>query len=184
MARKLARKRRLEESPLKRRCRHREEEACRQEEARAVNRQEKHAGAPRFREPPSREHARLTPRAAQAFTFTSSGRLKRERTRAAEKEQRRLHVPVAERLVDDPPPFVVLVHGPPQSGKSTLIKSLVKHYTRQNLFAVKGPITVVSGKSRRLQFVECGPELANMVSHALPACCLELRSDALFLLAD
>jgi ribosome biogenesis protein BMS1 len=47
-------------------------------------------------------------------------------------------------------------------GKSTLIKSLVKHYTRHNLSSVKGPITVVSGKQRRLQLVECGPELNNM----------------------
>ena len=49
-----------------------------------------------------------------------------------------------------------------QVGKSTLIKSLVKHYTRHNLSSVKGPITVVSGKQRRLQLVECGPELTNM----------------------
>jgi hypothetical protein len=47
-------------------------------------------------------------------------------------------------------------------GKTTLIKSLVKHYTRHNLSSVKGPITVVSGKQRRLQLVECGPELSNM----------------------
>jgi hypothetical protein len=50
-----------------------------------------------------------------------------------------------------------------QVGKSTLIKSLVKHYTRHNLSSVKGPITVVSGKQRRIQLVECGPELNNMV---------------------
>lgn len=51
-------------------------------------------------------------------------------------------------------------------GKTTLIKSLVKHYTRHNLTSVKGPVTVVSGKTRRLQFVECGPELAHMVDAA------------------
>lgn len=32
-----------------------------------------------------------------------------------------------------------------QVGKSTLIKCLVKHYTRQNLAEVLGPITVVAG---------------------------------------
>ena len=51
-------------------------------------------------------------------------------------------------------------------GKTTLIKSLVKHYTRHNLTSVKGPVTVVSGKTRRLQVVECGQELANMVDAA------------------
>ena len=39
----------------------------------------------------------------------------------------------------------------------------MKHYTRHNLSSVKGPITVVSGKQRRIQLVECGPELNNMV---------------------
>ncbi len=54
-------------------------------------------------------------RLAQAFIFSSAARSKREKTRVAEKEQRRLHVPILERPVDEPPPFVVLVHGPPQA---------------------------------------------------------------------
>ena len=41
---------------------------------------------------------------------------------------------------------MVAVCGPPQVGKSTLIRSLIKHYTRQNLTEIKGPITVVTGK--------------------------------------
>lgn len=36
-----------------------------------------------------------------------------------------------------------------------MIRSLIKHYTRQSVSEVKGPITVVSGKHRRLTFVEC-----------------------------
>ena len=54
-----------------------------------------------------------------------------------------------------------------QVGKTTLIKSLVKHYTRHNISAVMGPVTVVSGKHRRLQFVECGGELTQMVRFQL-----------------
>ena len=64
-------------------------------------------------------------------------------------------VPMVEKDSDEPPPYLVLVHGPPGVGKTTLIKNLVKHYTRQNLGEVKGPITLVSGKNRRLTFVEC-----------------------------
>ena len=64
-------------------------------------------------------------------------------------------VPVVEREVEEPPPFVVLVQGPPSVGKTTLIKNLIKHYTRQNVGEVKGPITLISGKSRRLTFIEC-----------------------------
>jgi ribosome biogenesis protein BMS1 len=64
-------------------------------------------------------------------------------------------VPVMDRASQEPPPFTVLVHGPPGVGKSTLIRNLVKHYTRHSLSEIKGPITVVSGKTRRLTFVEC-----------------------------
>lgn len=39
----------------------------------------------------------------------------------------------------------VLCCGGPQVGKTTLIQSLVKHYTKQNLPDTRGPITVVSG---------------------------------------
>ncbi len=52
---------------------------------------------------------------AQAFIFSSAARSKREKTRKAEREQRRLHVPIADRGGEEPPPFVVLVHGPPQA---------------------------------------------------------------------
>ena len=45
--------------------------------------------------------------------------------------------------------------GPPGVGKTTLIKALIKHYTRQNVADVRGPITLVSGKARRLTFIEC-----------------------------
>lgn len=53
--------------------------------------------------------------------------------------------------------------GPPQVGKTTLIKSLVKRYTKQSLSEVKGPITVVAGKNRRITFIECGNDLNTMM---------------------
>jgi GTPase SAR1 family protein len=40
---------------------------------------------------------------------------------------------------------LVAVVGPPGVGKSTVIRSLVHHYTGQNLTKINGPITVVSG---------------------------------------
>ena len=49
---------------------------------------------------------------------------------------------------------MVLVQGPRGVGKTTLIKNLVKHYTKQSIGEVKGPITLVSGKQRRLTFIE------------------------------
>ncbi|KAG8646425.1 ribosome biogenesis protein BMS1 homolog isoform X2 [Manihot esculenta] len=102
----------------------------------------------------------------KAFAFTSTVKAKRLQSRAVEKEQRRLHVPTIDRAYGEPPPFVVLVHGPPQVGKSLLIKGLMKHYTKQNLPEVRGPITVVSGKQRRVQFVECPNDINGMIDAA------------------
>lgn len=74
-------------------------------------------------------------------------------------------VPVVEREVEEPPPFAVVVHGPPGVGKTTVIKNLIKHYTRQNIGDVKGPITLISGKHRRLTFVECPQVCPKRINH-------------------
>ncbi|XP_006651345.1 ribosome biogenesis protein bms1 [Oryza brachyantha] len=102
----------------------------------------------------------------KAFAFQSAAKAKRLQARSAEIEQRRLHVPIMDRSIGEPPPFVVVVQGPPQVGKSLLIKCLVKHYTKQNLSEVCGPITVVSGKSRRVQFLECPNDINGMIDAA------------------
>ncbi|KAG0473265.1 hypothetical protein HPP92_015122 [Vanilla planifolia] len=102
----------------------------------------------------------------KAFAFTSSLKAKRLQSRASEKEQRRLHVPTIDRSTGDQAPYVVVVQGPPKVGKSLLIKCLVKHYTKQNLPEVRGPITVVSGKQRRVQFVECPNDVNGMIDVA------------------
>jgi ribosome biogenesis protein BMS1 len=48
-------------------------------------------------------------------------------------------------------------------GKTMLIKALIKHYTRQDVRELKGPITIVAGKARRLTFVECPQDLSAMI---------------------
>ena len=79
---------------------------------------------------------------------------------------------------DDPPPIIVAVVGPSKVGKSTLIRSLVKHYTRQKLGTVDGPITVVSGKYRRVTFIECPNDLNSMIDVAKVADLVLLMVDA------
>ncbi len=51
-------------------------------------------------------------------------------------------------------------------GKTTVIQSLVKHYAKHNLAEVKGPVTAVSGKNRRLQFIEVQQDLCSMIDAA------------------
>ena len=64
------------------------------------------------------------------------------------------------------PPFVVTVQGPRDCGKTTLIRSLIYHYTRQKLSSVDGTISLRTSKTTRLTFVECPPDIASMVDLA------------------
>ena len=75
-------------------------------------------------------------------------------------------VPMVDRTPSEPPPYTVLVQGPPGVGKTTLIRGLIKHYTRQDVREVKGPITLIAGKQRRLTFVECPQGLSAMIDAA------------------
>jgi len=81
----------------------------------------------------------------QAFAFKSGVKAVKQARRTLDLKEKKFHVPLVDRTPQEPPPFIVAVVGPPQVGKSTLIRSLVKHYTKQNLNDPKGPITLISG---------------------------------------
>lgn len=101
--------------------------------------------------------------------------------RTADKKESKFHVPLVNRTPDiDPPPLVVAIVGPPNSGKTTLIRSLVKRFSRQNLSKVSGPITVVSGKNRRITLLECPNDLGAMIDVAKIADLVVLLIDASF----
>lgn len=56
------------------------------------------------------------------------------------------HIPLVDRTPLEPPPIVIVVMGPPKVGKSTLIRCLIKSFTRQKLSDICGPVTIVSGQ--------------------------------------
>ena len=73
-------------------------------------------------------------------------------------------MPQVDRLPTDPPPTIIAVVGPPGVGKTTLIKSLIKRYTKQTITSPAGPLTVVVSKRKRLTFLECPADsLAAMI---------------------
>ncbi|OXB68053.1 hypothetical protein ASZ78_003294 [Callipepla squamata] len=90
------------------------------------------------------------------------------------------HIPVVDRTPLEPPPVVVVVVGPPKVGKSTLIKCLIKNFTRQKLVEIRGPVTIVSGKKRRLTIIECGCDVNTMIDLAKVADLVLMLIDASF----
>ena len=94
----------------------------------------------------------------RAFSVANIVRTQRNIQRNADRSQKKEVVPLNDRRATDvheTPPALVVVMGPPGVGKSTLIRSLVKLYTNHNLTSVTGPITVVTGKHKRVTFFEC-----------------------------
>lgn len=58
----------------------------------------------------------------KAFAVAAPGKLQRQAARSHDVNEKRLHVPLVDRLPEEAPPIVVGVVGPPGVGKSTLIK--------------------------------------------------------------
>ncbi|KAL2008586.1 hypothetical protein VTN00DRAFT_6780 [Thermoascus crustaceus] len=103
----------------------------------------------------------------KAFAYSNPGKGKKQAQRSHDVKEKRLHVPLVDRLPEEAPPIIVAVVGPPGVGKTTLIKSLIRRYSKHTLSSPKGPLTVVTSKRRRLTFLECPSDsLASMIDVA------------------
>ena len=83
---------------------------------------------------------------SKAFGFQSVKKAARTFHRKQDLETKKQHVPVVDRTPLEPPPIVVGIVGPPKVGKTTLIRSLIKNFTREKFSDIRGPVTLVSGK--------------------------------------
>lgn len=111
----------------------------------------------------------------------SSGSLSRRLRFAADRAEKRAPNPSApaDRSGGDAAaPRIVAVVGPPRSGKSTIIRNLVRHYSKRNVKSITGPVTIVTGRKRRVTFIEVGTDLASMVDAAKVADLVLLTIDA------
>jgi ribosome biogenesis protein BMS1 len=86
--------------------------------------------------------------------------------RSQDVKQKKIHIPLPDRSVTEPPPIVVGIVGPPKVGKTTLLHCIVRNYTKQKLTHVQGPVTIVAGKKRRLTLIEVDNNLGNMIDIA------------------
>ena len=115
----------------------------------------------------------------RAFTVKSRVKAARAVQRNLDREHHKEKVEHVNKVKETmPPPIVVCVMGPPGVGKTTLIRSLVKKYTRHNVPAPTGPVTVVTGKTRRVTFLEVPNDLNSMIDAAKVADLVLLMIDA------
>ncbi|KAK7084475.1 Glycoside hydrolase 2 (Mannanase, beta-galactosidase) [Halocaridina rubra] len=81
----------------------------------------------------------------KAFAFKSAAKAQKQFLRTQDFKAKKHHIPVVDRTPLEPPPVIVAVVGGPKSGKSTLLRCLIKNFTRQKLSDIQGPVTVVVG---------------------------------------
>ncbi|KAJ1994935.1 Glycoside hydrolase 2 (Mannanase, beta-galactosidase) [Coemansia umbellata] len=136
------------------------------------------AGASAKKKPQNRKNAEKNN--PKAFTMQSAQKAERMARRKAELDEKKYHVPMADRTPTTPPPLVVAVVGPPKCGKTTIIKSLVRRYTKHTISDIRGPVTVVSGKHQRLTLMECANDINAMADMAKVADIVILAIDASF----
>lgn len=122
--------------------------------------------AERKKEKNSKDNQTARQRNPKAFSIQSAVKAVKKFHRSQDVKTKKIHIPLPDRTVLEPPPIIVVIVGPPKVGKTTLLQCLVKNYTRQKITNIQGPVTVVSGKQRRLTFMECSNDINHMIDIA------------------
>ncbi|KAG5892002.1 hypothetical protein JTB14_007750 [Gonioctena quinquepunctata] len=116
----------------------------------------------------------------KAFAFNSAIGAERRFRRKQDLNTKKQHIPLVDRTPIEPPPIIIAVVGPPKVGKTTLINNLIKLFTRLPLSDIKGPVTIVTGKKRRITFIECNNDVSSMIDLSKVADLVLLLCDASF----
>uniref|UniRef100_A0A2K6B8I8 Bms1-type G domain-containing protein n=1 Tax=Macaca nemestrina TaxID=9545 RepID=A0A2K6B8I8_MACNE len=107
----------------------------------------------------------------KAFAVQSAVRMARSFHRSQDLKTEKCHIPVVDRTPLEPLPIAAV---------RTLIQCLIRNFTRQKLTEIRSPVTIVSGKKRRLAIIECGCDINMMVDLAKAADLVLMLIDASF----
>ncbi|AFN83128.1 GTP-binding protein [Encephalitozoon romaleae SJ-2008] len=78
-------------------------------------------------------------------------------------EEKIARVPIENMFYKDLPPAFVSIVGPPSSGKTTLMRSIVKYFTHQLIDNPRGPVTLSPSKSKRITLFESRVDIHQFV---------------------
>ncbi|XP_055948782.1 ribosome biogenesis protein BMS1 homolog [Argiope bruennichi] len=99
----------------------------------------------------------------KAFAIQSATKAERSFRRTMDIKSKGYHVPTVDRMPAKPPPAIVVITGPPKVGKTTLLKCLARNFSGQKLTSINGPVTLISGKKKRITFIECNNDINMMI---------------------
>lgn len=116
----------------------------------------------------------------KAFAFNSAIRAERRFRRKQDINTKKQHIPLVDRTPIELPPILIAVVGPPKVGKTTIINNLIKLFTKSPLIDIKGPVTIVTGKKRRITIIECNNDINSMIDLAKVCDLALLLCDASF----
>ncbi|ANQ06032.1 Uncharacterized protein PCOAH_00003290 [Plasmodium coatneyi] len=103
----------------------------------------------------------------KAFAFSGGIRsAHRRKQHQFELEEKKLRVPRNFKECSKSSPLIVAIQGPKGVGKTTLLKSLIKHYVGVSINEVRGPISIITKALKRYTFIEVDDNILSMIDVA------------------
>ncbi|KMZ95556.1 ribosome biogenesis protein BMS1 [Plasmodium vivax Mauritania I] len=103
----------------------------------------------------------------KAFAFSGGIRsAHRRKQHLFELEEKKLRAPKNFKECSKSSPLIVAIQGPKGVGKTTLLKSLIKHYVGVTINEVRGPVSIITKAMKRYTFIDVNDDILSMIDAA------------------